>query len=360
MKFMYCANSYLESVKYWLREVIVRATNDDKTELRRIDYLDGWRGLAIGFVLVGHFLPTDIIVEMNLNLGRLGVDVFFVLSGLLMSNLLFIKRTKITTFYKRRISRVFPVYFVFLSLICGVSYLLELSSEHENYFYNLFFLRTYYPVSPDLWNTGIPIGHLWSLTVEEHCYILLSIIAVIRVLIGKEYFLLIVLGSSSILLHYLYIKFSDSAPENFFLKTEINASHVLLSAGYFLIKKNFEHLVPPWLPIITFFLSIFCYTNYAPWYSSWLISPFLLAFTVNHLDLTPGFIKSFLSIEPIRLLGVWSFSIYIWQQPFFIYLRHGEEFPYNNVLLLFISILIGALSFYYFENPSRKYLNKKW
>jgi peptidoglycan/LPS O-acetylase OafA/YrhL len=359
MTFIYWFNRHLASVKYWLREVIARATDSGKTELRRIDYLDGWRGLAIGFVLVAHFLP-EARMGSGLDFGRLGVDIFFVLSGLLMSNLLFIKRTKITTFYKRRISRVFPVYFVFVSLISGASYLFELSSEHENYFYNLLFLRTYYPVSPDLWNTGMPIGHLWSLSVEEHCYILLSIIAVIRVLIGREYFLLIILGSSSILLHYIYTKFPNISPENFFLHTEINASHVLLSAGYFLVKEKFERFVPPWLPIITFFLGIICYTNYVPWYSSWFISPFLLAFTVNHLDLTPKYIKSFLSIGPIRLLGIWSFSIYIWQQPFFIYLRNGESFPYDNVLLLSISILIGVLSFYFFENPCRKYLNKKW
>ena len=79
---------------------------------QHFDYLDGWRGLAIGFLLLGHFSPVR-----GLDLGTFGVNLFFVLSGLLMAGLLFIQKTPIDVFYKRRISRIVPALFFFLCFI---------------------------------------------------------------------------------------------------------------------------------------------------------------------------------------------------------------------------------------------------
>jgi len=155
-----------------LRKIVNIASSHGKSELDRISYLDGWRGLAISFVLIAHFLP-----KTGIDLGRMGVDIFFVLSGLLMSKILFVKRVPLTTFYKRRISRIFPVFLIYLSIISLSSYIMELSSEHENYFYSLFFLRHYLPATPTMWNTGIPIGHLWSVSVQD-CVLINNILMI--------------------------------------------------------------------------------------------------------------------------------------------------------------------------------------
>jgi Acyltransferase family len=77
----------------------------------RIGYLDGWRGIAIVLVLLGHFAPVDAA-----NLGTLGVDFFFVLSGRLMAEILFIKRVSLPAFYLRRFSRVYPGLLAFVVL----------------------------------------------------------------------------------------------------------------------------------------------------------------------------------------------------------------------------------------------------
>ena len=89
--------------------------------------LDGWRGIAILLVLQAHFLPINYI-----HTGRFGVDVFFVLSGLLMSNILFVKRTPLKIFYVRRISRIFPVFFVFVITVYLFSYFVN-NLEYKNY-----------------------------------------------------------------------------------------------------------------------------------------------------------------------------------------------------------------------------------
>ena len=83
----------------------------------RLDYLDGWRGLAIALVLQSHFLPID-----GFDSGILGVDIFFCLSGLLIAKLLFIKRTPLITFYERRINRILPVFILFLSVMYLLAY----------------------------------------------------------------------------------------------------------------------------------------------------------------------------------------------------------------------------------------------
>jgi peptidoglycan/LPS O-acetylase OafA/YrhL len=91
-----------------INEIVSSAVQHGPSELKRIDYLDGWRGLAILLVLVAHFLQLK-----WMDLGTMGVDVFFVLSGMLMANILFVKKVSLTIFYKRRISRVFPVFIIF-------------------------------------------------------------------------------------------------------------------------------------------------------------------------------------------------------------------------------------------------------
>lgn len=71
--------------------------------MERRAFLDGWRGLALVLLLAGHFFPNRWI-----NLGRLGVELYFALSGLLIGEILLVKRTSLSVFYWRRVSRVFP------------------------------------------------------------------------------------------------------------------------------------------------------------------------------------------------------------------------------------------------------------
>ncbi|WP_245464644.1 acyltransferase family protein [Mesorhizobium sp. M1E.F.Ca.ET.045.02.1.1] len=82
----------------------------DKAARTRLAYLDGWRGLSIALVLIGHFFPVP-----GINLGVLGVEFFFVLSGRLMGEILFIERFPLKKFFKRRFSRIYPALLVFVA-----------------------------------------------------------------------------------------------------------------------------------------------------------------------------------------------------------------------------------------------------
>ena len=88
-----------------------------------------------------------------------------------------------------------------------------------------------------------------------------------------------------------------------------------------------------------------------------VLSPFLLAFAVNHLSETPRLFRSALAFWPLRLLGLLSYSIYLWQQPFFSHHYFGHN---GNVASCAAALATGAVSFYLIENPIRTWLNKRW
>ena len=136
--------------------------------MKHIPYLDGWRGIAIIFVLLEHFLGLDFC-------GRTGVDLFFVLSGFLMSRILFIEKMPLGVFYNHRIARIIPVLYLYLLVMGIIGWIYIRDFDINDVIYSLLFLRTY--VGGEIRAAPIPIGHLWSLNIEEHSYLLLSIIA---------------------------------------------------------------------------------------------------------------------------------------------------------------------------------------
>ena len=85
----------------------------------RILYLDGWRGIAIVTVLIGHF-NTSLYMA-----GSLGVELFFVLSGRLMASILFEEKYPLKDFFVRRFSRIFPA----LAFYCLVVFSLTVAAE---------------------------------------------------------------------------------------------------------------------------------------------------------------------------------------------------------------------------------------
>ena len=97
----------------------------------------------------------------------------------------------------------------------------------------------------------------------------------------------------------------------------------------------------------------------------WKVSPPLrtslgvatFAAFVNALSNAPGSIKAALSLAPLRWAGKYSFSIYLWQQPFYVASRS------NNMplaLALPLALACGLLSYHLVEQPARTYLNRVW
>jgi peptidoglycan/LPS O-acetylase OafA/YrhL len=133
---------------------------------------------------------------------------------------------------------------------------------------------------------------------------------------------------------------------------------LMLSAGYFLICDRIKPYIRSWMPVAATVAAAFLYSTAIPsfWITN-LLAPFVLAFAVNHLAQSPLAFRTLLALPAMRLLGIWSFSLYLWQQPFHEYVNHNGL---NPLVGLTISVAIGLASFYWIENPLRGVLNRRW
>lgn len=186
----------------------------------------------------------------------------------------------------------------------------------------------------------------------------MSVITLITLLRKREGITLIIVGVLAIFVHLAYIKYELIAPVLSGLRTETAASHLLISAGYFLLRERLVRYMKPWMPVLALFAGFLCYLSALPWWAPIILSPFLLAFAINHLSEAAQAAHSALAAAPLRLFGLWSYSIYLWQQPVY---KYKSLFVHGDAVLAFIvSVLLGLFSFYLIENPVRDWLNKVW
>jgi len=324
----------------------------NKTDFKHLSYLDGWRGLAILFLLIGHFFPVR-----GINLGHAGVNLFFVLSGFLMARVLFLDAMAIPTFYKRRSSRIFPAVFCFIALIVCSFIMLGKPVNWTATAAAAAFINNYFPNQPDA--PLMPFGHIWSLCVEEHSYVLLSIVAVAArarllystVAVGVLAALFAAAGIGYWLTYKgLYLN------EARWIHSEVSAYGIFVSA-FLLLAMNARKLprsplIVPGLMALGF--ALHWWSVPAPVRTIFGVGAFALA--VNLLKDAPRSIHLALSFRPLRQLGLWSFSIYLWQQPFYLFVLREEMSPWLGLAL---AAGAGICSFYLIENPSRIYLNRK-
>ena len=190
--------------------------------------LDGIRGIAILMVLMHHALMfgkmrSDLLFEKRLHKllfsGWLGVDLFFVLSGFLITGILIdLKGNKdyFKNFYMRRVLRIFPIYYVFLllyfTLIPLFSYTVHdaILPFGEKLWYLLYGINIKYAFSG--WAENVTIGHFWSLAVEEQFYLIWPLIIYLTPKKKLPLISFIIIGLSltiRVILHYYNYKLAN-------------------------------------------------------------------------------------------------------------------------------------------------------
>jgi len=318
---------------------------------QHFDYLDGWRGLAISLLLVGHFLPVP-----GINLGAVGVRLFFVLSGLLMARLLFVQKVPLRTFYRRRITRIFPAAFFFLAVVVVLFIALGKYVSWQETLMATLFINNYFPGEPG--KAVMPFGHIWSLSVEEHSYVLLALLAfAARRKIGNALAFTAAVSAICVVATIYYSTQPELDPFRW-LRTEVAGYGIFLSAflALFFDRRNIPEM--PWLlyPVLVGIgISIHWWSIPAPIQIIFGQAAFALA--VNLLFAAPKIINSTLSLRPLCWLGVLSFSIYLWQQPFYLLMHRSGMSAW---VALPLALLCGIASFYLIERPARRFLNRRW
>jgi peptidoglycan/LPS O-acetylase OafA/YrhL len=165
--------------------------------LRVISGLDALRALAVGLVLIDHFLLTDHVLGLHLKTGSLGVMIFFVLSGFLITAVLLkeYRRTggiSLSNFYRRRAYRIFPTFYccwILTTIVDVLAHQMQWKNAAISFFYMMDYGRALAPENVQPW---MHMWVSWSLAVEEKFYLLWPLLllfllrrpALIRILIS--------------------------------------------------------------------------------------------------------------------------------------------------------------------------------
>lgn len=310
----------------------------------RIDYLDGWRACSILLVIVGHFALLPTLYGRDFYTARAGVEAFFVLSGRLMAGILFLRGTSIGTFYGRRFARVFPAYAVLVVLLATFGFLSAFDVVAALTFTANYFYPSEY------------IEHTWSLCVEEHSYLLLGLLAYTcrdrlppRLLPA----LLLLFAAAMMANGAIQTGLMHRDYHEVYWHSDVRAASVLVSAGIYLIAvgRRVSPLIPIAAPVIGLFLLI-PYSIPDP--VKYTLGTTFLAIGICTLDSAWNWVRATLSVRPLCMVGFWSYSLYLWQQPLYL-----QQPAINKAALLTATLLAALFSYYVIENPARRYLNLK-
>jgi peptidoglycan/LPS O-acetylase OafA/YrhL len=151
----------------------VHLMNDNQS--RHLAQLDGLRALAVFVVLIDHSHPRDYLLDLNVPWGEMGVNLFFVLSGFLITGILLRCRQLVEqgtrtvagalgSFYARRFLRIFPLFYATLLVLalCDYRDIRASLGWHFSYLSNVSFVISH---------SGRGYPHFWSLAVEEQFYL---------------------------------------------------------------------------------------------------------------------------------------------------------------------------------------------
>jgi peptidoglycan/LPS O-acetylase OafA/YrhL len=324
----------------------------------RLAFLDGWRGMAIALVLAGHLSPYG---STGWGLGSIGVDCFFVLSGRLMAEILIVRRQRLGDFAVRRAARLLPAlwfYVLCMTLpLAAASAWLGLDLDYgTRVAAALGFFHNYLPVSAQL-----PyFDHSWSLAVEEHSYLLLAALAAVTVRrAGLAAACAFALAGAAILNG---VRLLDEPSELVLAwRTDVRASTILLSFGLHLTARRFlaEARGGWWGWVSGVTLAGGLALMLLPGLSQPLrigAGGALLAISVCTLDRAPAAFRRLFERPPLVALGLVSYSLYLWQQPFFLATRTGLP----AALALPLMLAVALLSFRLVEQPARRAINARW
>lgn len=316
-------------------------------------YLDGWRGLCILLVIVGHFVP---------GLGPIansGVEFFFALSGRLMAEILTFKRQDIGRFLRRRVARVGPAIAVYVLLIgSALNTALWLQGQPLRVLSPLaalFFFHNY--LSHD--SAVAFFEHTWSLAVEEHAYLLLAVIVLLarrRPLLCAAIALGICMISVANAFRILALPYNGGQFP--YWRSDIRVGSVLLSFAMYILMRGRAWNIPAWASIAAAVAAVplmFAEAQVGP--LGLFACSALAAVAVNGLSFSGKAVQSRLASPVLVWFGTLSFSIYVWQQLFYVVVWHAGA---PAIICIPLLLACAVTCFKLVEDPARNFLNECW
>lgn len=323
-----------------------------------IKSLTGLRGIVALWVTFAHFICSgNLWIQSVTKKGYVAVDIFFVLSAFLLTVSYFDKFKNlnyqtIKVFYKKRINRIYPVYFVSVILIVLFSkILLGKSTSWSEFLINILLIQCCFS-SDYLLNIVY-----WSLSTEWISYLLFPFVLwiIIKYKINGWVFIIFGLSIRAILPYIPYINIGNAPSYHTLEYLDIisggnslirTISCYFLGIGIAVLPKwgKKENIFFTYSVVVLFFLMLYIEKGI-------FFIPLLSAIIIKHLYLdVPGLIKSFLETKVVYFLGNISYSLYIIH---YIVKKLNvvifNSIHFNNFLMIAISILLSYFSYILIE-----------
>lgn len=303
--------------------------------------------------------------------GYVGVDVFFVISGYLITTILIGDLTNgdfsLLRFYERRARRILPALFVVMAACIPPAVLWMLPGALRSFGQSLgatsLFLSNFFFAQGASYFGAVseekPLVHTWSLAVEEQFYLLFPLILFLLWPLGRKW----VLGGLGLL---ALISFGLSEyslfdfPTKHFYFSPARMWELLVGSfcAFWLFQKptpGNNVLAAAGLALIVY--AVFTFTAYTPFPSAYTLVPVLgTALIILFCDARTWVGKA-LSLKLPVAIGLISYSLYLWHQPLFAFARIRSRTPPSQELMLALvlaSCLLAYLTWRYVEQPVRK------
>lgn len=312
--------------------------------------------------------------------GFVGVDVFFVISGYLITTIILSEMEQgtfsIANFYERRARRIVPALFLIMLISMLFAWFWLLPSDMKDFSQSLvavslfssnilFWLETdYYAADSEL----TPLLHTWSLAIEEQYYLLFPLFLMLMWRFRKRWIFgsfLLIAGISLTTAQWG----AQHKPTATFYLLPTRGWELAIGAGIafcFLyrteaMRRLLSHkLLDEILAAIGLLMigyAIFAYDKNTPFPSSYALVPTIGAMLIIVFSSSRTMVGKLLSTKPMVAVGLISYSAYLWHQPMFAFIRY-MSFPEPSVLiflgLIIFTFLFSFLSWKFIEKPFRK------
>jgi peptidoglycan/LPS O-acetylase OafA/YrhL len=325
--------------------------------MKYIPSLDGLRAVAVMSVVIYHahksFCPG----------GWAGVDVFFVLSGFLISTILLRELAAFNIvdfkkFYMRRFLRLFPAFACLILVLLPISF----ASKHhraedlENIVMSATYLMNWNRAFGWIPGLGGSLAHTWSLSVEEQFYFIWPATVLLLARFKKFAPLVICFLATLVFAWRLHLVHSGANPERTYNGFDVHSDSLLIGCAlaFFDIRPAVKILLKN-LAMVPIALLLFIFAAFhfksaltqgvGPTFSA------LCAAWIMTAAMEDGVLKRLLSFRPLVYTGRISYGWYLWHYPFLVVGGHIFPKSYEKPLLVAASYLTAMASYHFVEIP---------
>lgn len=330
--------------------------------------IDGLRAVAVLAVVLFHFGVPGVTG------GFVGVDVFFVISGFLITSIIWRERQagrfSFVDFWARRARRILPALFVMMAATLAVGWFLLAPKDYEElgrsvhyqviFTSNLLFSRQhgYFEAASDI----KPLLHTWSLAVEEQFYIIFPLLLTLLASRLKHWRL--------VLFAILLVSFGMSlwavahAPQKAFYLLHLRAWELLAGAMLAVVPLRGWRVSPGMaqgvslLSMALILIAVFAFDSATPFPGAAALLPVLgVVGLIWANGQQPTWVGRLLSSRVMVGVGLISYSWYLWHWPVFVYASYAAVdglSPLELGGLMLLSLVLGYLSWRFVETPFRE------